>query len=254
MRALTAGGALAAFVVGTLIFGSGGLGFTLVLLAFFVPSVALSRLGRARKRALVDIAKGGARDAAQVVANGGVATLCAVAWALAHDMHWAAAFGGALAAATADTWATEIGTLARRSPRSILTLRPIPAGLSGGITLPGTTAEIAGALWLGLSGAAGVLLADRAMMPPSGEPGGAALAPLTIAIAAGGVVGATLDSLLGATVQELRRCPSCERPCETDPHACGTPTTRLRGVRGLGNDVVNVLATLAGAALAFALS
>ncbi len=95
---------------------------TLVLLAFFIPSVALSRIGRARKKQLIDIGKGGARDAWQVLANGGVATL-ALAFALAGgatDLLFAA-FAGAYAAATADTWGTEIGTLARGMPRSILT-------------------------------------------------------------------------------------------------------------------------------------
>ena len=65
-----------------------------------------------------------------------------------------------------------------------------------------------------------------------------------------GIIGATVDSLLGATVQELRRCDVCDRTCETDPHACGNPTQLVRGVRGLSNDVVNLLATAAGAAAA----
>ena len=76
-RALTQSGAIAAFVVGTLTYGAGTAGFTLILLAFFGSSVVLSRLGRARKRALVDIGKHGARDAMQVIANGGIATACA---------------------------------------------------------------------------------------------------------------------------------------------------------------------------------
>jgi len=72
-HALTRGGALAAFVVGSVTYASGGIPFTAILLAFFVPSVAVSRIGRTRKRALVDIGKGGPRDALQVLANGGVA-------------------------------------------------------------------------------------------------------------------------------------------------------------------------------------
>src|ERR1700738_2892892 len=99
-RALTRGGAVAAFAVGALTYASGTAGFTLVLLAFFVPSIVRSRVGRARKRELVDIGKHGARDAMQVLANGGVATVCAVAWAFTHDVRWAVAFAGARAAAT----------------------------------------------------------------------------------------------------------------------------------------------------------
>lgn len=237
-RALTRSGAIAAFAVGTLTYAAGTLGFTLVLLAFFVPSVLLSRFGRARKRDLVDVGKHGARDAMQVLANGGVATACAVMWVLTNDPRWAVAFAGAYAAATADTWGTEIGTLARRQPRSILTLRPVATGLSGGITLPGTLAEIAGAVWIGVAGLAGIATPHVFVL---------------WAIPLGGIAGATLDSVLGATVQELRRCDACERACEVDPHGCGTPTRLVRGVRGVSNDWVNFLATAAGAAVAFAL-
>jgi hypothetical protein len=40
--------------------------------------------------------------------------------------------------------------------------------------------------------------------------------------------------------------------CETDPHACGTPSIRVRGLSWMTNDLVNAVATAAGAALAFA--
>ncbi|HEX3463558.1 MAG TPA: DUF92 domain-containing protein [Candidatus Elarobacter sp.] len=259
-HALTPSGAIAAFAVGTLTFASGTVGFTFVLLAFFVPSVLLSRLGRARKRALVDIGKHGARDAMQVIANGGVATLCAVVWAFDHDPRWALAFGGAYAAATADTWATEIGTLARRQPRSILTFRPVATGMSGGVTLPGTLAEVAGALWLGIAGLAGIAAAyllnvhDIVSWPASAPAVWVFPVVWLLAIPAGGIAGATLDSLLGATVQELRRCDACDRTCETDPHACGAPTRLIRGLPGVTNDLVNLLATAAGAAVAYGLA
>jgi uncharacterized protein (TIGR00297 family) len=254
-HALTRGGAAAAFLVGTLTYASGTIGFTIVLLAFFVPSVLLSRLGRARKRELVDIGKGGARDAMQVLANGGVATACAVVFAFTHDIRWAFAFCGAYAAATADTWGTEIGTLARRAPRSILTLRPVPAGLSGGITLPGTLAEIAGACWIGLLAPAAIALA---YIGSTGNFGWStanawfAMVKVLAAVPLGGIAGATADSVLGATAQALRRCEQCGRTCETDPHVCGNPTRLVRGLGWFTNDLVNLAATLAGAAVAFA--
>jgi len=257
-RTLTRSGAIAAFVVGTLTYGAGTVGFTLVLLAFFGSSVAWSRLGRARKRALVDVGKHGARDALQVLANGGVATVCAVGFGLTHDVRWAVAFAGAYAAATADTWATEIGTLARQTPRSIVNFRPVATGMSGGITPAGTAAEIAGAIWIGLVAPVGIVLAYIAGGSDFGfgfsgpVVYGVGLRELAI-VPIAGIAGATVDSLLGATVQELRRCDACDRTCETDPHACGNATRLVRGLRGVSNDVVNLLATAAGAAVAVAL-
>ena len=54
-RALSTGGAAAAFAVGTAVFASSGWSGALVLLAFFLPSTLLSRLGGARKKALQDV-------------------------------------------------------------------------------------------------------------------------------------------------------------------------------------------------------
>ena len=233
-RALSASGAIAAFAVGTAVFGCGGWPAAAVLFAFFIPSVALSRVGKARKRALADTGKQGPRDAWQVLANGGVAAACAVlAPTLAPPWNavLSAAFAGAFAAASADTWGTEIGTLAPSSPRSILTFRPIAAGLSGGITRAGTAATLAGA--------AAVALVARL----------AGVAPF-LPVALGGVAGAFFDSLLGASAQALRWCPRCERACETDPHACGTPSVLRRGLAWMENDAVNLAATLCGAAVA----
>lgn len=227
-RALSRGGAAAAWIVGACIFAAGAWSYAAVLFAFFIPSTLLSRIGRARKRRLVDIGKAGSRDAWQVFANGGIAAGCAIVAAASHDRIVAAAFAGAFAAASADTWGTEIGTLLKGKPRSILTLRPMPAGLSGGITAAGTLAEAAGACAVGLAAwAMGVAL----WWP----------------VAAGGFAGALADSLLGASLQELRYCPACERSCETDPHVCGTRTTLVRGARWMNNDAVNLCATAVGA-------
>ncbi|MEO6835343.1 MAG: DUF92 domain-containing protein [Candidatus Tumulicola sp.] len=233
-HALSISGSIAAFAVGTIVFGAGGWPAALVLLAFFVPSTLLSRIGRVRKRALTDTEKLGPRDACQVLANGGVAAVCALA-ALRGGGPFAAAFAGAFAAASADTWGTEIGTLSRAVPRSILTLRPTAAGLSGAVTRNGTVATFAGAGCVALVSK----LAGVAPFWP---------------IAIGGVAGAFLDSALGASIQALRWCPECARECETNPHRCGAPTVLRRGFAWLENDAINLAATIAGALIAGSLA
>ena len=249
VHALTRSGGVAAFVVGTLTFAAGTVGTALLLLAFFISSVGLSRAGKARKRALVDIGKGGARDARQVLANGGVATACIVAWVyLGHSAAasvWFIAFAGAYAAATSDTWGTEIGTLAAKLPRSILTGKPLATGLSGGVSAPGTAAEVAGAVLIAFLTPPALLLA----LPGTGV-ALHALTALLLPVFAGGFGGATVDSLLGATLQDRRWCPSCQRECEVDLHGCGTATVRRRGFGWLTNDAVNFAATASGALIA----
>ena len=228
-RALTLRGAFAAFGVGALVFGAGGWRAAAVLFAFFIPSTLLSRVGRARKCALAG-AHAGPRSEWQVLANGGVAALCALASAsLGGPL--GAAFAGAFAAASADTWGTEIGTLSRRRPVSILTLRPLVAGRSGGITPIGTLATLGGAF------AVAAVAALAGVAPFWG-------------VALGGVAGALLDSMLGASVQALRWCATCNAECETLRHECGSITSLKRGARWIENDGVNFAATLCGATVA----
>jgi uncharacterized membrane protein len=67
----------------------------------------------------------------------------------------------------------------------------------------------------------------------------------------GGLAGALFDSLLGATVQAIYHCPSCQKETERHPlHICGTVTVRVRGWRWLNNDWVNFACSLVGAAIA----
>jgi uncharacterized protein (TIGR00297 family) len=230
VRSLSRSGAVAALAIGTIVFGAGGWRSAAVLLAFFVPSALLTRLGRERKRALRGAEKPAPRNAWQVLANGGVAAVCALA---AFDLSgpFSAAFAGAFAAASADTWGTEIGTLARRRPVSILTFRPLDAGLSGGVTLLGTAATVAGALCVAVVSS---LLRVAPLVP----------------VALGGIAGALLDSILGAGLQARRWCPACSCECEMPQHHCGTLTTMRRGVRWIQNDAVNLAATLGGALVA----
>ncbi|MGC1379688.1 MAG: DUF92 domain-containing protein, partial [Candidatus Baltobacteraceae bacterium] len=77
--ALSSGGAVAACFVGAIVFATTGWSGAAVLFAFFIPASALSRVGYRRKRELAEIEKHGPRDGWQVLANGGVAALCALA-------------------------------------------------------------------------------------------------------------------------------------------------------------------------------
>ncbi|MGC8960127.1 MAG: DUF92 domain-containing protein [Chloroflexia bacterium] len=242
LGSLSTGGVLGAVLVGTLTLGCGGWPWGLALVAFFVSSSLLTRWQEERKRPLAALqAKGGKRDLGQVLANGGLGALLAVLAALFPHPVWPAAFVGALAVATADTWATEVGALSPRPPRLLTTGRPVAVGTSGGVTAWGLGAAAGGALFIGavfcLAG-----LAEGAWV----------WAALPWALA-GGLAGSTGDSLLGATLQGLYRCVSCGKETERREH-CGRPTVPVRGLPWLANDGVNFLATAFGALVAGGLS
>jgi uncharacterized protein (TIGR00297 family) len=234
---LSTSGATAAVVVGTIIYAAGGPGWFAALGAFFVTSTLLGRVGRARKAAVKrEFDKGDTRDAWQVLANGGAATLAALAMAWSPSPRWADAFVAGLACANADTWATELGVLSPGDPWSLLRGRRVPRGTSGAVSPLGLGAAFAGALLIGLVAAC------------------SSPRPLhTIAVALGlGFAGALADSFLGATLQERWHCPSCVRDSESPRHHCGTDGFPAGGVAGFGNDAVNAASTLL-AALAAAL-
>jgi len=234
MRSLSPGGAWAAVVVGTCA-AAAGWHWCAVLLAFFTASSLLSRWRSASKdaRTVSVIAKGGARDAWQVGANGGVFALSAIGAAFAPSPWWSLAGLGALAAATADTWATEVGTAVGGTPRHIVGWRAVPPGTSGAVTIAGTAAMAAGAFFIGTA----ALLAGfpREVAGP---------------VIGGGVAGAMTDTVLGATVQERRWCVSCGRATERAVHDCGRATERRGGWGWLDNDVVNLTSCVAGALVA----
>ncbi len=172
-----------------------------------------------------------------MLANGGVAAFLAALLPLFPNAAWPwLGLAGALAAANGDTWATELGTLSRATPRLITTGRAVPRGTSGGITLPGTLAALAGAGLIGLL--AGLFLP------------GAGFFPILLAVSFGGLGGSFVDSLLGATVQGIYRHPKDGRETEKRPGPAAQP---VRGWAAINNDVVNFLATLAGALLAILL-
>jgi uncharacterized membrane protein len=75
-----------------------------------------------------------------------------------------------------------------------------------------------------------------------------------LVLAAAGLAGSMFDSLLGATVQAIYRCPSCAKETEKHPrHSCGTPTERIRGLASINNDVVNLACSAAGALIGWIL-
>jgi uncharacterized protein (TIGR00297 family) len=218
LRWLTTGGAVAAAGIGGAVFWGGGAGGALLLAVFFVSG---SLLTAARDRE--------PRTARQVLANGVWAATGALLVPLAALPGWLV-LAGAIAAAQADTWATEIGVRATAPPRLVTTFSVVPPGTSGGVTLLGTAGGVLGA---GVAAGLVNLIGTAPTVAPS--------------VFAGGVLGMLVDSLAGATVQAKYRCPACGTVGERLRDACGVATVHTHGVWCVDNDVVNLLATFVGA-------
>lgn len=232
-------GALAGAFVGSAIMIAGGLHYWLMLMIFFVSSSAAGRIGGMRRPSLEQMhERGSRRDWVQVAANGGVAAAAVVLLALSGRAHFGIAAAGALAGATADTWASELGVLSRRRPRSVITFKLLEPGTSGGVSLLGTIAGAAGSMLIAFWFA---LIEGRAEAFPT-----------FAAIWFAGLAGTTVDSILGATVQAQYRDDEgrlTERPTG------GSGRNRLvRGLAFVRNDAVNLAASVFAAIVAVVLA
>lgn len=236
---LSKSGAFAAALSGGLIFGYGGIQWATLLLAFFISSSMLSKSFAHRKAALSEkFSKGSQRDWGQVLANGGLGAVLAILYSVFPEQEWIwFAFTGAMAAVNADTWATELGVLNPQPPRLITTGAQVERGASGGVSILGSTAALAGGAFIGLLA---VLWSYEIF-------GWRILMAATL----GGLAGSFFDSFLGATVQAIYTCPICQKETERHPtHICGSPTQPFRGWGWLNNDLVNLSASLVGAIVA----
>jgi uncharacterized protein (TIGR00297 family) len=235
---LSPSGAAGAMVIGTVTFGLGGWQWGTLLALFFVSSSLLSHFKEAEKQVTAEkFDKGHSRDVGQVMANGGLGALAAILSAVAPAATWFPFFVGAMATVTADTWATELGTLSKQRPRLITNGRRVEAGTSGAISLPGTTVSLVGGLLIGLS--AGWLTRQNSAIAT-------AIGPMVAIGALSGLTGSLFDSLLGATVQRIYYCDACHKDTERRRHKCGQITRPWRGWAWLNNDMVNLLSSLVG--------
>jgi uncharacterized protein (TIGR00297 family) len=234
---LARSGAWAAFILGTVVFGLGGIDYSVPLITFFITGSLLSKYGPKRKRSLEEVfEKGSTRDAGQVVANGGVAGVLVIVQAFLPpdppfgNAYLFTAYLGALAAAAADTWGTELGVLARGRTIGLPSLKPVPRGTSGGVSWAGTLAALCGAVVVAASG----FLHNPVVLIVA--------LPATL----GGVTGMFADSIAGGVLQARYRCTVCDAVTERSIH-CDTPAHLVGGRRAITNDIVNIICTIVGA-------
>ncbi|HEY0370645.1 MAG TPA: DUF92 domain-containing protein [Thermoanaerobaculia bacterium] len=230
LRSVSFSGAVGGWFLGTTLILGAGWPMYVALLAFFLIGTATTKLGYSRKAKLgLAQESGGRRGFSHAFSNVGVAAICAIAvsrlsrtdvdpidWmTLAYLMGIAA-----LATATADTTASEIGQLIGRRAFLPLTLKRVPVGTEGAISVEGTLAGLAGGFVVALASV-------RAMHYGLDlDPGWIAIALVT----ASAFLGSYLESIAGSW--NRKRIAS-------------------QGVEPVPNGVLNFFNTAAGALLMY---
>lgn len=233
---LDRGGAVAATILGPSLVATGGWWLGTILIAFFLSSALLPDSGSGAP----------SRAWHQVAANGGPALALATIGLAGFEGRLLVAAASTIAATTSDTWATEIGRAIGGTPRSIRTGARVPPGTSGAVSAAGTIASVAGAMFVAILA---VILSPIAPMSSLVTPEQAVI------IGVCGVLGSSVDTILGATLQARFRCVTCGARSE-DPgdHAPGHGMRRISGMTWMTNSMVNLVSALASGLVAFLLT
>jgi uncharacterized protein (TIGR00297 family) len=242
LKTIDARGFLASVAVGFVIIYGGGVQWFIIVAVFFALGVAFTLYKYGYKKKLGGAQeKGGARNWPNILANGGAASFFAACEFFRPGTVFAALFLGSIGTAAADTAATELGLLSRSQPRLITHPgRVVQPGTSGGVSPLGFAGAVLASLVIGLMAYALGILG-----PSEG------VATVVALCVVGGVTGAVADSLIGATVQRKGYCAVCMRQTEATRH-CGEKTTVTGGIPFVDNNIVNLLSTFVGAAVALA--
>ena len=241
LRLLTVAGGLGAVAVGTLAFAIGGWPLWLLLMWFFGSSNVASKLmaRSAVKRnggAPASRKHSGPRTLRQVLANSVPFLACALAYTATGEPWLLLLASGALAASTADTWASEVGVYSRRPPVNILTREPMQRGLSGGVSPLGLAATVVGAVTSAFL--AMLLFHAFGYAIPTGPDA------FFFNIACG-VVGSLVDSVLGVVMQAKYRCPNDAEGGLVETPPCGAQAALVSGYAWVTNDAVNLMSGIA---------
>lgn len=178
--------------------------------------------------------KTGARKVSQIIANGLFATLCAVVYKITTDVTFHFLYFICVTEACGDSIASDVGVLSKHQPINILTLKKVPAGISGGVSLLGFGASLLGCFVMALAGSFCVGLSIKNLFLIT-------LIPF---------LGVITDSVLGAAFQAKYKCSVCDKATEKSFH-CNQPTVFCGGLRFISNSAVNIITNLLTAVIGY---
>ncbi|GAA5819254.1 MAG: TIGR00297 family protein [Methanobrevibacter sp. CfCl-M3] len=143
-------GSIFMIFIGIIILLKAGISWLILILVFLILSLYASKYAKDYKQKLGIYEK--KRTAKNVISNGLIAFMMAAFGGIAFNGHYIPLFGGfigAVATATADTLASEVGVL--QKPRLLTTFKTVEPGTNGAVSILGTSVGTIGAGIIGFS-------------------------------------------------------------------------------------------------------
>ncbi|KAL4071988.1 integral membrane protein DUF92-domain-containing protein [Scleroderma citrinum] len=278
-RKLCPSGAATAFVVGFLVLAAPVRGIGITFIVFYLLASWATKYGHKRKAQLEEgFQDAGYRTGWQVLCNSMSAFIAAIVWSvtfapnvfpwsllvsvlelpkapLYDGASWcplSATISGGLSRALlyvvlgkfacclGDTLASELGILSPSPPILITTLKPVPPGTNGAISLGGTVASAVGGFVVGLTLFTSLIVENTACRAEWTE----ILLPLIFWGTTAGLLGSMLDTLLGATLQRTRYSVDKKRILQDTSVAGGKESIKvISGLNVLNNNKVNLISS-----------
>lgn len=201
----------------------------------FALNAVLQKIGKEKRKEAEKLnEKSGSRDFAQVFSNLFPTLVLAFIYYITKNAAFIIGAGASMAAAFADSSASDIGVLSKKPPVDIFTHKQVKPGISGGISLLGTLSAALSSLFV-----SAVFLVFYPKM---------LWGFLIIALA--GFLGTLLDSALGSKLQVKYKCAVCKEITEKSNH-CNRYCEKISGISFINNDGVNLICSLFAGTLAF---
>lgn len=180
---LTYDGALAASIFGAISYGMGNWQVAIIVLFFFISASLVSKdIATAEDNVSIKFR----RDGRQVWSNGFWLCFWLMIWFISGQQFFLIAAVASIATATADTWATELGSNIKSSTFLITNFDRVSAGTDGGISFKGSIAALFGSAII--AAIFQLTVSDTSLV-------------VFIMIAITGFLGCFVDSYLGAKLQ-----------------------------------------------------